>query len=44
MEFWASFLSGVIAGLIFITLHYAMLWFKGQSLKETSHYDFWFLF
>lgn len=28
MEFWASFLSGVIAGLIFITLHYAMLWFK----------------
>jgi hypothetical protein len=32
MEFWASFLSGVIAGLVFITLHYAMLWLKGQSL------------
>ncbi|XP_023714903.1 putative ammonium transporter 1 isoform X4 [Cryptotermes secundus] len=28
MEFWASFLTGVIAGVVFINIHYFMLWCK----------------
>jgi hypothetical protein len=31
MEFWASLFSGVTAGLVFIKLHYFMLWCKGQQ-------------